>query len=158
MVKMLMLNKNVKKVVSYGFINNFNCFFVFNVRNLNENIYLNSYFIKHNLHPKNELKFFYENLSLELFSGNVVYCFVDHVDFFNKLLDLYFFKIVEYELDLIGVCYKNYFLNFNLSYSNVLNCLYLNFSIIFFLVLLFINLFFFKLCLIFRVNMNIKKC
>lgn len=151
------INKNINVKFLDNFIKNSNYFFVFNIKNKKEYNYIYNYFQGNIISMTKIGKVFEENLFLNLFSGNFFFCFVILSDFFKVLIDLFFFKITEYNLDLIGLCYNNFFLNFNLGYFNLNNCLFLNFSIILFLIFLFINLFFFKIVLLLN-SLVIKKC
>ena len=155
---LLQVNNIATKKFLYKFLKKNNYFFVFNVKNFQEIFYINEYFLGNILHSQQVISFFHENKILDLFSGNMYFCFVEANNFFDIFLDLYYSKLNKYNLDLIGICYNNYFLNLNLNCLNVLNCLSLNMFISFFLILLFINLFFFKFLLLLRSSLLLKKC
>jgi len=152
------VNKGMSKRFMYSFFKNYNSFFVFNVRDFQENLYLYNVFIGNVFHGKQLNKIFKKDMFFGLFAGNVFFCFVKSNKFIEVLLDLYYIHIKEKKLDLIGVCYNYKFFNFNINYSNIMNCLLLNFSIIFFLLLLFINLFLLKIVLVLKYSLFVKKC
>lgn len=155
---LLQVNNLASKKFLYKFLKKNNYFFVFNVKNFQEISYINDYFLGNILHSQQVMNFFYENKNMDIFSGNMYFCFVDENKFYNIFLDLYFSKLNKYNLDLIGICYNNYLLNLNIEYLNVLNCLFLNVFIAFFLILLFVNLFFLKFLLLLRSSLLLKKC
>lgn len=152
------INKNVNKHFLYDYIKDNNSFFVFNIRNFQEKIYVFKYFGEDVLHIKQVINVYDEDIFLNLFSGNLFFCFIESNEFLNKLVNLYFYNLSEIKLDLVGICYNNFFLNFNFNFVNILNCLFLNFSIMFFLILIYINLFFFKIVLLLKKNLSKKKC
>jgi hypothetical protein len=155
---LLQVNNTANKKFLYKFLKKNNYFFVINVKSFQEIFHINDYFSGNILHSKQIINFFYENKILDIFSGNIYFCFVEALNFYDVFLDLYYSKLNKYNLDLVGVCYNNYFLNFNINYLNVLNCLSLNLFIFFFLILLFINLFFFKILVLLKSSLLLKKC
>lgn len=152
------INKNVNKHFLYDNIKDNSSFFVFNIRNFQEKIYVFKYFGEDVLHIKQVINVYNEDIFLNLFSGNLFFCFIESNEFLNKLVNLYFYNLSEIKLDLVGICYNNFFLNFNFNFVNILNCLFLNFSIMFFLILIYINLFFLKIVLLLKKNLSKKKC
>lgn len=154
---LLQINNTINKRFLFNFLKKNNYFFVFNVENFKEVSFLYDYFMGKISHSKQFINFFDKD-KIELFAGNTFFCFVDFIDFFKIFLDLVCFKNAEYNLNLVGICYNNYFLNFNLNYLNVFNCLYLNLVIVYFLLLLFVNLFLFKFVLLLKQNLFLKKC
>ena len=141
-----------------NFVNSNNFFFVFNVKTSSELNFLYEYFLDNVLHSKQLINFYGKNLIFDLFSGNSYFCFVDSVKFVNILLDLYYVNLSKFNLDLVGICYNNYFLNLNINYLNVQNNFYLNLCVLFFICLLFINLFFSKVILLLKKLLVLKKC
>src|SRR5689334_2447630 len=99
---LLQVNNISNKRFLYKFLKKNNYFFVFNVKNFQEIFYINEYFSGNILHSQQIINFFYENKNLDIFSGNMYFCFVEAKDFFNIYLDLYYSKLSKYNLDLIG--------------------------------------------------------
>jgi hypothetical protein len=151
------INKKFSKKFLFTFLKNNDSFFVFNVRTYKESKILYNVFMGNVLHSKQMSDLFLEKHHLSLFGGNSVFCFVKNSDFFQVYLNI-IYDLDKYGLDLIGICYNNYLLNLNLNYSNVISVLYSNFVVVFFLVCVFINLFFFKLLLLLKKTLSSKKC
>lgn len=154
---LLQVNNRINKKFLYKNISKSNYFFIFNIENSQNISFFYDYFIGNVSHSKQIINFLNKD-KIELFAGNTYFCFVESSNFFKIFLDLYFFKIGQYKLDLVGICYNNFFLNFNMNYFNVLNIFYLNLVIIYFVVLSFICMFLFKLVLLFKKSLLLKKC
>lgn len=155
---LLKLNNLFSKKFLINFIYNKNFFFVFDVKNVDELTFIYEYFSDNVLHLKQIVNFYGNNVSLSLFSGNSYFCFIDSSQFFSILVDLYHNKLVHFNLNLVGICYNNYFLNFNMNYFNVLSSFFLNTFIVFFICLLFVNLFFFKIVFLLKKIFVLKIC
>lgn len=151
---LLKINHIINKKYVYKNLDNNNFFFIFNFDNPQTILSIYKYFNGRVLHHKQFIKI----KKLNLFSGNTIFCFVDSSNFFNFFLDLYFFKIQELKLDVIGICYNNYFLNFNMNYLNIFNCIYSNLVVVYFLIFLFLNLFLVKFFMILKQGLLKKKC
>lgn len=152
------INKNVNKHFLYKNIKDNSSFFVFNIKTFKEKIYIYKFFGEDVLHIKQITNLYNEEIFLNLFSGSIFFCFIKSNEFLSNLISLYFNNLIDIKLDLVGVCYNNFFLNLNFNFANISNCLFLNFFIMFFLLLVYINLFFFKFILFLRNSLNIKKC
>ena len=153
---LLKTTNNINKKFLGKFLNENNTFFIFNVNNSNEISFIYKYFYGNVLHSKQLVNFYNKNLSLNLFTGNIYLCFVKPKKIFNCFLDLHYLNLKK--LNLIGICYNNIFLNININYLNVFNVLYLKIYVIFFICLLFINIFFLKVFLLIKKLKVLKKC
>jgi hypothetical protein len=153
---LLKTTSNINKKFLSNFFNKNNTFFIFNVNNSTEISFIYKYFCGNILHSKQLVNFYIKNLPINLFSGNFYFCFVESNKIFNSFLDLYYLNLKK--LNLIGICYNNIFLNININYLNLFNFLYLKIFIIFFICLLFINVFFLKIFLLIKKLSVLKKC
>ena len=155
---LLKVNNTISKKFLSKLIKTNNYFFVFNINDLKDINTLYTYFSSNILHSKQVMNFFFKKDVLNLFSGNTYFCFVDSKNFFTILVDLIHFGFSRYKLDLFGICYNNYFLNYNLHFENVLNCLFLNSFILFYYFFFCVNLFLLKVLMLIRTNLSLKKC
>jgi hypothetical protein len=151
------INRKFNKRFLFTFLKNNDSFFVFNVRTFKESKILYDVFMGNVLHSKQMSDLFLGKYTMELFGGNTIFCFVKNSDFFQVYLNI-IYDLNKFGLDLIGICYNNYLLNLNLNYSNVFSVLYSNFTVVFFLICMFINLFFFRILLLLKKVLFLKKC
>jgi len=61
-------------------------FFVFNIKTIQENNYINKFFCGKVLYIKQIQNLFAEKLFTQLFAGNIFFCFVDSKIFLDELL------------------------------------------------------------------------
>jgi len=151
------INRKFSKKFLFTFLKNNDSFFVFNVKTFKENKILYDVFRGNVLHSKQMSDLFLGKYAMDLFSGNTIFCFIKNSDFFQVYLNI-IYDLNKHGLDLIGICYNNYLLNLNLNYSNVFSVLYSNFTVVFFLICMFINLFFFRVLMLLRKTLSLKKC
>lgn len=75
------INKNVNKHFLYDNIKDNSSFFVFNIRNFQEKIYVFKYFGEDVLHIKQVINVYNEDIFLNLFSGNLFFVLLNQMNF-----------------------------------------------------------------------------